>query len=432
MIYDVRIMNYDFSKLDNGVRVVLVPMAGVESVAVGVYVQTGSRYEEVKNNGISHFLEHMVFKGTKNYPSHTDTSRLEGMGAIQNAWTDVDATAYWCKIPADKWYEALDLLKDLVLYPNIPDKDLEIERGVIIEEINRREDRPDEIVGEVLLDQMYPENALGMTTLGTKEVISRVARQDFVQYRDRQYVSGRIVVVLAGKLEQIANSKKQIEDFFGSLPKQTGKVFEPILSRTASKTKIYKKDLASQVHIQMGVYGLTVNDPRRFALTLLTTYLGQGLSSRLFIELREKQGLCYAVATDEMRLTDTGVWSVYAGLAVDKLETAVDGIAKEIQRVKATKLTAEELIQTKEKIRGPMLFSKENPINVMNFYAKQALDKPDNMMDYDTVLSNILQIDADQIQQVANEILVNENLNLAVVGPVDEFRVQKLMEQVKI
>ena len=196
---------FEFYRLDNGVRVVLVPMDGVESVAVGVYVQTGSRYEDKKINGISHFLEHMVFKGTKNYPTHEDTSRLEGMGAIQNAWTDIDATAYYCKIPADRWQKALDLIKDLVLYPMIPEKDLEIERGVILEEINRLEDRPDELSGELLLQTAFPGNTLGMRVIGRAEVIRNIRREDFLDYHRTQYVAGRVAIVIAGKIDREAD-----------------------------------------------------------------------------------------------------------------------------------------------------------------------------------------------------------------------------------
>src|SRR3989344_2302447 len=175
-------MVFDFYTLRNGVRVMLVPMEGVQSTAVGVYTGTGSRYESPQINGISHFLEHMAFKGTKKFPTHKDTSYLEGLGAIQNAWTDVDATSFWCKIPSDKWREGLELVKELVLYPTIPVGDLEIERGVVLEEINWKEDRPDEIAGEVLMELMFAGNSLGLTTLGRPEVIKKVTREDFLAY----------------------------------------------------------------------------------------------------------------------------------------------------------------------------------------------------------------------------------------------------------
>lgn len=411
----------------------MVPMEGVESVAVGVYVKTGARYETKQINGISHFLEHMVFKGTKNFPSVKDTSRLEGLGAIQNAWTDNDATAYYCKIPADKWYQALDLIKDLVLYPLFPAKDLEIERGVVLEEINRLEDRPDELSGEVLMQSVFGDNPLGMRVIGTKEVIKGLHRDDFMTYHKQQYVSERLVVVFAGKIPKKENIKSEIVRHFEKLPGEKGRDYVKVnASETGSGYKIYKKKLAAQAHIQMGFRGLSSSDPRRFALMVLNSYLGYGLSSRLFTELREKRGLCYAVSANDVRWDDTGVWTVYAGLAIDKLEEAVLAIGEEIKRLTEVLIDEKELSEAKEKVRGPLLFSSENPINVMNQFAKQALDKPEEILTYDEIVNRLMQIDAKNVRQVARDLFVSEWLNLAVVGPVEEERVQNLMGKIKI
>jgi predicted Zn-dependent peptidase len=421
-------MAFDFYRLKNGVRVMLVPMEGVQSIGVGVYVQTGSRYETERINGLSHFLEHMAFKGTKKFPTHTDTSYLEGLGAIQNAWTDVDATAYWAKIPADKWREGLEVTKELALYPTIPEKDLEIERGVILEEINRRDDRPDEIVSEELQKMMYPGNPLGMMVLGRPEVIKSVTRKDFLDYHDRQYVASRLVIVLAGRFKvQDSKIKDQIEEWFGELGRAEGREFEKIDDRQKrSEVRIVKKKLAAQAHIELGVRGVNDSDERRFALAVLTSYLGQGLSSRLFTELREKRGLCYAVQASSQSLQDVGIWSVYAGVALPKMEAAIAAIWEEMKRMREMKLTTKELGMAKEKLRGPMLFAMENPISQMEWYARQALDKPDHLMSYDDVLNRLMLIDADQIQQMAKELFVPEKANLAVVGPVEESKKEKL------
>ncbi|MBI2008215.1 insulinase family protein [Candidatus Amesbacteria bacterium] len=413
---------FEFYTLKNGVRVVLVPMAGVESVGVGVYIETGSRYESKKMNGISHFLEHMAFKGTRKLPTRKDTSKLEALGAIQNAWTDVDGTAYWCKIPADKWREGLEVAKELALYPTIPAEDLEIERGVILEEMRRREDRPDELVGEELMKLMFGGNGLGQTTLGGEEVIKTVKREDFVNYHDRQYVSGRVVVALAGKISnQESGIRNYVEEWFGSLPKEKGEDF----SRWEDEQKevrvgIKHKELAAQAHIELAVPGVRSDDPRRFALSLMTAHLGQGLSSRLFEELREKQGVCYAVSAGEARWPDCGVWSVYAGLNIDKLEKAVAGIVTEIWRVKATRLTDKELAAAKEKIRGPLLFSAENPVNQMEWYARQVLDGRREILSYDQAIERVMAVDAESIRSVVQDIFLRRGLNLAIVGPVEE------------
>lgn len=426
---------FEYYKLENGVRVVLVPMGGVESVAVGVYIETGSRYEAREINGISHFLEHMAFKGTKKLPTRKDTSKLEALGAIQNAWTDVDGTAYWCKIPADKWRDGLEVAKELALYPVIPVKDLEIERGVILEEMRRRDDRPDELVSEELMKLVFGGNGLGQTTLGEEEVIKSVKRDDFMKYHDSQYVAGRTVVVMAGKLASSVQglASSQIEKWFGDLPKVRGEDFERWTDKQMEPDVwIKKKDLAAQAHVELAVPGVKSDDPRRFALSLLTVHLGQGLSSRLFEELREKQGVCYAVHASEARWPDCGVWSVYAGLNISKLEKAVIGIVAEVQRVKGTKLTDKELAAAKEKIRGPLLFSAENPVNQMEWYAHQILDGKKEILSYDQAIERIMAVDAESIRNVAQSIFLSQKLNLAIVGPVDVARGEKLKELLKL
>ena len=424
---------FEFYKLNNGVKVVLIPMAGVASVACGVYVKTGSRYETDANNGISHFLEHMAFKGTKKLPTHKETSYLEGLGAIQNAWTDVGATAYWCKIPADKWQEGLEVAKELALYPTIPETDLEIERGVILEEINRRDDRPDEMVEEKILELMYKNNPLGKSTLGPPSVIKKVTRQDFLDYHDSQYVANNITVVIAGKLPENSKFKSQITNWFGELGPKKAKDFEKVdEQQTEMEVLLHKRKEATQFHIELAVRGITNADPRRFALALLTAYLGQGLSSRLFTELREKQGLCYSVSAGSMELSDTGTWGVYAGVAVEKLFGAVSGIWAEMKRVREVKLIEAELTAAKEKIRGPLLFAQENPIHQMEYYAKQAMDRPEEILTYDQVIDRLMGITSSEIQLVAQQLFVPEKVNLAIVGPTDLVQKEKLRGIIKL
>ena len=412
---------------------VLIPMPGVESVAVGTYVKTGSRYETASINGLSHFLEHMVFKGTKKFPSHEQTSYLEGLGAIQNAWTDVDATAYWCKIVADRWKEGLEMVKELALYPLFPAADLEIERGVIVEEINRKDDRPDELAGEQLQKLVFADNPLAMTVLGDVKVIKTVPREEFVQYHQNQYVSGRLVVVLAGKIgSNKPEISKLIQDYFGGLPKTQGNNFDVLNEQIDNKRYgLYKKKTADQVHFEMGWRGLSVKDERRFPLAILTSYLGEGLSSRLFTELREKRGLCYEVHAGGSNMEDTGLWSVYAGVGQAKFAQAVEAVWGEIKRLQSYSLTEKELVAAKEKIRGKVVFAKENPIHQMEFYARQALDRPEQMMDYDMVIDSLMRVSASDIKDLAGELLLSETMKLSVVGEVKEQEVEKVIELIK-
>ena len=425
-------MAVDFYRLANGVRVLLVPMPGVESVAVGTFIQAGSRYETPRINGISHFLEHMVFKGTRKFPSPAQTSYLEGLGGQQNAWTDVDATAYWSKLPADRWQEGLELVKELALYPTLPKQDLEIERGVILEEINRSNDRPDELVSEVLQQAMFAGNPLGQTILGQPRVIKSVPRQDFVHYHQEHYVASKLVVTLAGKIN-LKLAKKAIEGWFGQLASHSGPKFTSYIEKQKQpQVTIKNKALTGQVHVELGFRGLTLTDPRRFAQAILTSYLGQGMSSRLFVELREKRGLCYAVHAADAKWPDTGVWGIYAGLNLDKLDQALMAILTELTRVKLELLSKAELIAAKEKIRGPLLFAMENPIHQMNFYSKQALDRPEEILSYQQIIDKIMQVTSQQVCQVASDLFRTDKMNLAVVGQIPPARKHQLLKLLKV
>jgi predicted Zn-dependent peptidase len=423
---------FDFYTLANGVRVVFVPMLGVESAAIGTYIEAGSRYETGVTNGISHFLEHMVFKGTKKFPTYKETSYLEGLGGLQNAWTSTDMTSFLCKIPADKWREGLEMVKELTLYPTIPAKELEIERGVILEEIHRRDDRPDEIAGEEVMRLMYPGSSLGMTVLGEPKVIKSLKRSDFEEYHNRHYVARRLVVVLAGKFD-IDKAKNEIEKWFGGMPSEPGEGYVQYrVLQDKPAVLIKNKDLAAQAHIELAFHWMNNADPRRFAGLLLTAYLGQGLSGRLFTEVREKRGLCYTIRAAEDRLEDTGVWSVYAGLNVDKLEEAVKAILSELQRVKFEKISGKELTESKEKLRGRILFSMEDPLEQMDFYGRQAAERPEEILTHQEVIDRLMQIDAEDIRKVAESLFVSGKMNLAVVGPISQSKKEKLVDIMQV
>ena len=198
------------------------------------------------------------------------------------------------------------------------------------------------------------------------------------------------------------------------------------------RLKFKQKKLSDQAHVEIGVPGFNVNDEQRFAAAMLTAYLGQGMSSRLFIELREKRGLCYAVHASHDALEDVGVWDVYAGVALEKLPAAVEAILVEMARLKEVKLTSAEIVAAREKMRGPLLFSMENPVNQMNWYAKQALDRPDQILSYDDVIDRLMRIDSNKVQQAARELFTTERLNVAVVGPVDNKTEEGLAKLLKV
>lgn len=411
---------FEFYRLKNGVRVMLVPVEGVKSVAVGVYVGAGSRYETQKINGISHFTEHMVFKGTRKFPTYRETSYLEGLGAIQNAWTSEHHTVFYCKIVGDKWKKALEMVKELALFPVFPVKDLEIERGVVLEEIKRREDRPDQQVGEVLQGMLYRGSPLGMTVLGEPGVIKTLSRDDFLKYHQSQYVSDNVVVVLAGGIKnEMANIKRQIEGWFGGMVQKEAGDFEAVKEvQSKPQAEVLHKEKGNQVHLELAVRGISFYDKRRYALKILTSLLGRGMSSRLFVEIREKRGLCYTISASDIKMKDTGFWTVYAGLNKERLDEAIEAILVEMGKVKQDLVGEKELTEAKEKIRGMIVFAQEDPANHMDYYGEQALERPDDVIDYDTHVERLMGVTAEEVRQVARDLFVTEKLNLAIVGPV--------------
>lgn len=421
----------EFYKLKNGVRVVLVPMLGVQSVAAGVYVGTGSRYETVQNNGISHFTEHMVFKGTQKFPTTQDVSYLEGLGAIQNAATSLDYTQFYCKIPKDKWREGLEVVKELAVNPLFPAPEVEMERNVILEEIKWLNDHPDDLIGDVLQETLFASHPLGMPIIGRPEVISSLSQQDFIDFHGRFYGPDNLVVALAGKIDDLTEVKNQIEEWFGKLPSSNRPVFDQFKStQTKPIVKIVAKPTLNQAFIALAVPGLSNHDPRRFALSVLNSYLGQGFTSRFYLEIREKRGLCYTISSGENRLDDTGYWGVFAGLNHGKLPEAITAILQEMRLVKDKPISNRDLEITKEKIRGPLIFSMENPIHQMNFYAKQVLDRYTDVLQYDTIIDRLMEVTVEEVQTIAQDLFVTEKLNLAVVGPLkksEEKSLQKLL-----
>ncbi|MBI4033098.1 MAG: insulinase family protein [Candidatus Blackburnbacteria bacterium] len=422
-------MNLGLRYLPNGVRVLLVPIPGVQSIAVGVYIGAGSREESWETNGIAHFLEHMVFKGTKKFPTRKQTSILEGYGSIQNGYTYSETTAYWAKTPADKWKLGLEVQKDLALYPLLRKNDLEKERGVILEEIHRRDDAPEDKVWEIFYNMRFPNQSLGWSTLGRPEVIERVNRDSFAQFHQKNYVSSNLAVVAAGKIGKESEILKQIEEWFGDLPKKSGSRRKRPKASIGAKVSLFSKMDAKQAHFVLGVSTFDLHDERQYALMVLNRILGFGTSGRLFTSVRDKRGLAYAVYSDYELEGDHGYWAAYSGVRLEKTEEAIRAVLEELRRIAEKKVPAQEFMKAKEKVRGPMLFAAEDPHMQMEFYAKQVLWRPNNIKTIGEVINRVMEVTAEDVQRVAREFFVPERLNLAIVGPFsDKSKFEKLLK----
>lgn len=423
---------YTKSLLKNGTRLITVPMPSVESVAALVMVATGSRYETPEDNGISHFLEHMIFKGTKNRPSSLAiTSLVDGIGGSFNAFTSKEYTGFFIKSSGEHLNLILDVLSDMLLNSLYDEKELEKEKGVIIEEINMYEDQPQARVGELFEKLLYDGSPLAKRISGEKENIKGMTREKIVSYVDKMYHSSSIVVGIAGEIGargEKLEARELAEKYFGNVNKGPENKYEPAKdTQDKAKSLVYFKQ-SDQAHLCLGVRAFPLGHPDRYVLSLLSTILGGNMSSRLFLEIREKRGLAYYVHSGAEEYLDAGYFVTQSGLNIDAAPEAIKVILSEYAKLSADLVTTEELTRAKDYHHGKMVLSLEDSYRNASFYASQEvtekrIETPEEM------LANYDKVTAADIQRVAKEIFKEDKLNLAVVGPFkDEGKFDSLLK----
>lgn len=419
---------HKITTLKNNLRLVTVPMPSVESVTVMVGIGAGSRYETKRINGLFHFMEHMAFKGTKKRPSALAiSSEVDGVGGEFNAFTSKEITAYYIKLNAQHKELAFDILSDMLTNSLFGQEEIDREKGVIIEELNMYEDTPTRKVWELFERLLYGDNPMGWDIGGEKKSIQSIRRKDFLAYLNRLYFSQNMVVSVAGKQNE-AETIKLTEKYFGGLKGSGKKQTKAIkLDQKKIKTKlVYKK--TEQAHFCLGVPGFWYSHPDRFVLGTLATILGGGMSSRLFIQIRERRGLAYYVSCSPDFFTDSGYLLVRAGVRLKKIDEAIKVTLQEFQDLSKQKVTPKELTKSKEFLKGRMLLALEDSGRVASRYSGQLLLEKKIRTPQETV-KLIDKITPDDIQRVAREILSPEKLNLAIVGPFkDKARFKKLLK----
>jgi len=411
--------------LKNGLRVVLAPAPG-PAATVLILVGTGSEYEAKRVNGISHFLEHMVFKGTKKRPRPGMISEeLDALGAAYNAFTSQEYTGYWAKAASRKLPQLMELIADLYLDPMFDAKEIEKERGVIIEEINMYEDMPMRKVQEVFAELLYGDQPAGWNIAGKKEVVAKMKRQDFVKYRDAHYSPKNTVVVVAGNFSPAATEKK-LRALFSVVPgKKIPKKSGPKEIQRASAVRLsYKK--SDQSHLVLGVRTFSMFDPRRHTLELMAHLLGGGMSSRLFHRIREELGAAYYVRASTSLFLDHGTLEIAAGANNPKLEEVVRAILEECSRLVREPVPADELRRVKDHLLGTFLLGLETSDEMAGFYGDQELMKR-KMLSPNELAARIEAVRAKDIQKLAAQIFKNASLNLAVIGPQKDPRSLKTL-----
>ncbi|MBE0430266.1 MAG: insulinase family protein [Dehalococcoidia bacterium] len=407
-------------------RIITSAMPHSHSVCLVILVGAGSCYESNHEAGISHFAEHLFFKGTQKRPTFKEiTQAIEGVGGILNAGTDKEMTIFWCKVASPHFDIALDVLSDLLLNSRFDEKEMEQERRVIIEEINMNLDIPQQRVNALIDELLWPEQPLGREVIGCKETVSSITRQQLLDHVARRYQPSNTVISIAGNIQH-DEAMARVEPLFEKwAPGQITTGYEVNDNQTAPRLRIESKDI-EQAHICLAVHGFSHSHLRRFPLDLLSTVLGGGMSSRLFTEIRERKGLAYDIHSYTEHFLNSGAFTVYAGVDPGKVETTVTAIIEEIAQVKQG-VSADELTRAKELSKGRLYLRLEDSRNVALWNGSQEL-LLDKILSVDDVIAIVDAITADELRDVAEEILTDSGRNLAITGPVrDDEPLRRLL-----
>lgn len=414
--------------LENGIRLITIPMRNTKTVSFLVLVGTGSKYETKETNGVSHFLEHLFFKGTKKRPTTLAIAEtLDRVGGIYNAFTSKETTGYWAKVASRHQDIALDWISDIFLNSKLEPKEIEREKGVILEEINMYLDTPTAYIGDLWDKVLYGEQPAGWRVIGEKESILKFNRKKIVSYLNNHYSSLNTIICAAGDINpQLIEEKikKYFKNINKIIPEQKEKVKE---KQNKPASLIYFKE-TDQTHLCLGVRTYNLFHPQRATLELLATILGGNMSSRLFISIRERRGLAYYISTYADNNTDTGCLVTSAGIDHKNIEKVIRLILKEYQSFKNKLISKEELQKAKDYWKGTTSLSLETSDSRAFFYAGQEILEK-KILTPEEIFKKIDQVTVNDIKKVANDIFRPEKLSLALIGPFKEKeRFEKLLK----
>jgi len=416
--------------LDNGPRVILNHMPNMESAAIGVWIAAGSRNEKREISGLSHFLEHMIFKGTPTRSCRKIKEEVEGRGGSLNGFTSEEVTCYLAKVSGCHVNVALDVLSDMALHAKMDKKDIEIERPVIIEEIKMYRDLPNHHVHDVLNELMWPGHSLGFPVAGNVQSVKSITRQDIVGYKRTNYTPRNMTVVLSGNLNEAAAIKK-ISRIFRADPRKRPSRFIRFNNRQrVPQLKILYKD-TEQSHLCMGLRTFGKMHKDRYALNLLHIILGANMLSRLFENVREKRGLAYEIGTEIKRYKDTGVFKINAGIENSKVREAVGVIINELKKIKTKGVSASELKMAKEFFKVQLSLAIEDTLNHMIWLGEHVLASG-RLPDKEDIVKNIDAVSINSLKRVARDTFKNKNLNLALIGPLKDKDQEEIEKELNL
>ena len=409
------------SELDSGERVVSERLTGVRSVSLGFWIDVGSRDERADRAGVSHFIEHLLFKGSRRFDAQTIAETFDAMGAELNAATSRENTVVFARVPDHHVETALDVMADMVFAPAFAEVDQE--REVVLEEIAMYEDTPQELVHDLFSQAVFGDHPLGRPVIGTAEVISTVSRRALSGYHRTAYAPGNVVVAAAGNLEhdRLVALLQRSERRAGAPARAGTRVRRPLSRPPAPELRFQRKD-TEQYHVCLGATGISRSDRRRFAASLLDSILGGSASSRLFQEIREKRGMAYSVYSFAAQYTDTGVIGVYVGTREENLGSCVEICIEQIGEIAAGRLRKGELERAKESLKGRIVLALESTSNRMSRLGKSLVTDTE-LMTLERVMAEIDAVDPDELAELAAVLLPSERLAASGVGPdEDKFR----------
>ena len=414
--------------LENGLRIITHPMKRMQSAALGIWIKVGGRYETSEYKGIAHFLEHLLFKGSKKYSYRKIKESIEGVGGSLNGFTSEELTCYLAKLPYSHLGLALDVLSDMVINPLLHPKEIEKERTVILEEAKMYKDLPQSYVHELLDELLWPKQPLGMTIIGTVDSIGRIYKENLSLFKSQYYTPSNIVVSAAGLLEH-NNFTDRIRNIFSSLKSKDVSPFLKVKEEQRQpQLKLLHKD-TEQTHMVLGFHSFKRDHPLRYAQGLLHIILGANMSSRLFNELREKKGLAYEIGTQVKYFQDTGAFIVHAGIDNRKVNESIEVILKELEKAKDKLVSIDEFKRAKEFYLGQLALSLEETLDNMLWIGESTatLDEVYSLKD---IFKKINKIKREDIREVADYIFKEKSLNLALIGPLKDSE-QSLCSQLK-
>jgi predicted Zn-dependent peptidase len=420
MVKEVR--NIHREVLPNGLTILTEEMQHIRSVSIGIWIKTGSRDEDLQWNGISHFIEHMVFKGTKHRSAEDIARQIDSIGGNMDAFTAKECICFNVKVLDEHLPIAMEVLSDLVLNPVFDAADIGRERGVILEEIKMDEDSPDYLVHEIFTQNFWKDHALGKPILGTKETVKKFERDPVLDFYKQRFAPGNLIVCAAGNLKHAHFAELVAKHFEHMKPMKNG--FHSPLPKTAPRIIMRNKKALEQVQICVGVPSHPIAHERRHASYILNTLLGGGMSSRLFQNIRERQGLAYAIYSDLSPYRDTGCLSVYAGTSRESADKVVKSVVFEFKKLKADEVPAEELRRSKDQLKGSLMLSLESSTARMSSLARQEMYF-DRFFTMDELLEKIESVSVEELKELANEFFRTESIAVTVLGNLNGLKLTR-------